>query len=61
MSFKISNVLEYDNFIALDIGASKVKVAICKIESGEVKILAKTSLRQNKKDFIRKKIKKVLI
>ncbi|MCK9272427.1 hypothetical protein M0P65_02670 [Candidatus Gracilibacteria bacterium] len=52
MSFKISNVLEYDNFIALDIGSSKIKVAICKIESGEIKILAKSSLRQNKKDFI---------
>ncbi|MDD2486963.1 MAG: hypothetical protein PHS92_01170 [Candidatus Gracilibacteria bacterium] len=52
MSFKISNVMDYDSFIALDIGSFKIKVLICKIESGELKIIGKSYLRQNKKDFI---------
>lgn len=52
MSFKISNVMEYDSFIALDIGSFKIKVLVCKIDSWEVKIIGKSYLRQNKKDFI---------
>ncbi|MBP8016559.1 hypothetical protein KAZ01_00990 [Candidatus Gracilibacteria bacterium] len=52
MSFKINNILEYDTFIALDIGAFKIKVLICKIENGEIKILGSSSFRQSKKDII---------
>ncbi|EKE26266.1 MAG: cell division protein (septum formation) [uncultured bacterium (gcode 4)] len=52
MAFKISNVLEYDSFIALDIWSFKIKVLVCKIEYWELKIIWKSYLRQNKKDFI---------
>ncbi|MDD2565806.1 MAG: hypothetical protein PHZ26_01835 [Candidatus Gracilibacteria bacterium] len=51
MSFKISNILDYDTFIALDIGSFKIKVLVCKIEGQDLKIIGSSSLRQSKKDM----------
>ncbi len=52
MSFRISNILDYDYFIALDIGAFKIKALACKIDWQELKIVWNASLRQNKKDML---------
>ncbi|OIP52614.1 hypothetical protein AUK10_03540 [Candidatus Gracilibacteria bacterium CG2_30_37_12] len=52
MSFKISNIVDYNQFIALDIGTSKIKVLICSIEGAELKILGSAIMRQSKKNII---------
>lgn len=52
MSFKISNIVDYNQFIALDIGTSKIKVLICSIEEAELKILGSAIMRQSKKNII---------
>ena len=52
MSFKVSTIFEYDSFIALDIGAFKIKALVCKVENGELKIVAKASTRQSRKDML---------
>jgi len=52
MSFRISNILDYDTFLAIDIGSFKIKVLVCKIESDEIKIIGSASTRQNKKDML---------
>lgn len=52
MSFKISNIIDYNQFIALDIGTSKIKVLICSIEGGELKVLGSAIMRQSKKNII---------
>lgn len=52
MGFKISNILDYDNFIALDIWAFKIKALLCKIEWSELKIISQATLRQSKKDML---------
>lgn len=51
MSFRISNILDYDTFIALDIWSFKIKVLVCKIEWQDLKIIWSSSLRQSKKDM----------
>ncbi len=52
MSFKISNILDYNSFIALDIWSFKIKVLICKIDNQELKILWYSTLKQTKKDVM---------
>jgi len=52
MSFKISTIFEYDSFIALDIGAFKIKALVCKVENGELKIISQASTRQSRKDML---------
>lgn len=52
MSFKISNVLDYDLFLAIDIWSFKNKVLVCKIEWNDLKIVSEANLRQSKKDMI---------
>ncbi|HBB27605.1 TPA: hypothetical protein DCZ36_03880 [Candidatus Gracilibacteria bacterium] len=52
MSFKISNIVDYNQFIALDIGTSKIKVLICSIEGGGIKVLGSAIMRQSKKNII---------
>ncbi len=52
MAFKISNIVDYNQFIALDIGTSKIKVLICSIEWGDLKILGSAIMRQSKKNII---------
>lgn len=51
MSFKISNINDYENFLAIDIWTFKIKVLACKIEWQELKIIGASSLRQSKKDM----------
>jgi len=52
VSFKISNIVDYNQFIALDIGTSKIKVLICSIEGGGIKVLGSAIMRQSKKNII---------
>jgi len=52
MSFKVSTIFEFDSFIALDIGAFKIKVLVCRVENGEVKIIGSASTRQSRKDML---------
>lgn len=52
MSFRISNVLDYDTFLAVDIWSFKVKVLVCKIDWQELKIVWSSSIRQSKKDML---------
>lgn len=52
MSFKLKPLSEYDRFVAIDIGAYRVKVLVCAVESGELKIYGRASIRQSKKNVI---------
>ncbi len=52
MSFKISHIVDYNQFIALDIGTSKIKVLVCSIEWGKTKIVGSAIMRQSKKNII---------
>lgn len=52
MSFKISNIVDYNRFIALDIGTSKIKVLICSVEGGELKIIGSAITRQSRKNIM---------
>lgn len=52
MSFRISNILDYDTFLALDIWSFKVKVLVCKIDWQELRIIWSSSIRQSKKDML---------
>jgi len=52
MPFSISNIVDYNRFIALDIGSSKIKVLICSIESGELRVLGSSIVRESKKNII---------
>lgn len=52
MSFKLKPLSEYDRFVAIDIGAYRVKVIVCSVEGGELKIHTKASTRQSKKNMI---------
>lgn len=52
MSFRISNILDYDTFVAVDIWSFKIKVLLCRIEWQELKIIWSSSFRQSKKDMI---------
>jgi cell division ATPase FtsA len=52
MAFKLQSLSDYDRFVAVDIGAYRVKVIICSIVNGSLKILGKASTRQSKKNVI---------
>ncbi|MDP2103943.1 MAG: hypothetical protein Q8K26_03415, partial [Candidatus Gracilibacteria bacterium] len=52
MPFSISNIVDYNRFIALDIGSSKIKVLICSLESGELRVLGSSIVRESKKNII---------
>ena len=52
MSFSLHSLSEYDRFVAVDIGSSRIKALICGIEAGELKILAKASMRQSRKHIM---------
>lgn len=52
MSFKFKPLSEYDRFVAVDIGAYRVKVLVCSVEAGELKIHGRASIRQSKKNVI---------
>jgi cell division protein FtsA len=56
MSFKVSTIFEYDSFIALDIGAFKIKALVCRVENGELKIIGQASTRQSRKDMLQGEI-----
>ncbi len=49
MGFSIRTLSEYDRFFVVDIGSSRVKVLLCELANGELKILGKASTRQSKK------------
>lgn len=51
MSFRVSNVADYDRFIAVDIGAFKIKVLICSVEEGSLRVIGDASVRQSRKNF----------
>ena len=51
MSFRISNIFDYDTFLAIDIWAFKTKVLACKIDWQDLKIVWFSTLRQSKKDM----------
>jgi enoyl-[acyl-carrier-protein] reductase (NADH) len=48
MSFRLSTIQEYSRFVAIDIGSCKIRVLICEIENGSLKLLGKASIRQNR-------------
>lgn len=52
MSFKLKPLSDYDRFVVIDIGSSRVKALVCSIEGGELKICGKASTRQSKKNVI---------
>lgn len=52
MSFKLKPLSEYDRFVAVDIGANRVKVLVCAVENGDLKVYGRASTRQSKKNVI---------
>ncbi len=52
MGFKFQSLTEYDAFVAVDIGAYRVKALVCRIRGGDVEIVRRASTRQAKKNVI---------
>lgn len=52
MGFKLQSLSDYDRFIAVDIGAYRIKALVCSIHGGALEILAKSSIRQPKRNMI---------
>lgn len=52
MSFRFSHIHEYSRFIAIDLGSYRVRAAIYEIESGELVLRGKSSIRQSRKNFL---------
>ena len=52
MSFRLSTIQEYNRFIAVDIGSYKIRVLICEIENGSLKLLWKASVRQSRNHML---------
>jgi cell division ATPase FtsA len=49
MGFQIKTLTENDRFFVVDIGTSRIKVLLCELDSGILKILEHTSIRQSRK------------
>ena len=52
MPFKISNLAEYDSFVTIDIGTSRVRVLACQLENGTVRIVGSSAVRQSRRDIL---------
>lgn len=52
MGFRLSTIQEYNRFIAIDIGSYKIRVLICEIQNGELVILGRSSVRQERSHTI---------
>jgi hypothetical protein len=52
MGFKLQSLTDYDRFVAVDIGAYRVKALVCSIRGGSLVVEGKASTRQPKKNVI---------
>lgn len=52
MSFRFAHIHEYNRFIAIDLGSYRVRAAIYELESWELILKGKASVRQNRKNFL---------
>ena len=52
MSFRLSNIHEYNRFVAIDLGSYRVRACIYEIEEWELILKGKSTVRQNRKNFL---------
>lgn len=52
MSFRFAHIHEYNRFIAVDLGSYRVRATIYELESWELILKGKASVRQNRKNFL---------
>ncbi len=52
MSFRLSNIHDYNRFIAIDLGSYRVRTCIYEINAGQLVLRWRSSIRQNRKDFL---------
>ena len=52
MSFRIANIHEYNRFIAIDLGAYRVRASLYSIDDGHLCHEHSASVRQNRKNFL---------
>ncbi len=52
MSFRIANIHEYDQFIAIDLGSYRVRASLYGLNDGHLVHEGSASVRQNRKNFL---------
>ncbi len=52
MSFRLSNIHDYNRFVAIDLGSYRVRACIYDIVEWELILKWKSSIRQNRKNFL---------
>ncbi len=52
MSFRLSHIHEYNRFIAVDLGSYRIRASVYEIEGGAIVQKGKSSVRQNRKNFL---------
>ncbi len=52
MSFQISTLAEYESFLTIDIGTARIRVLVCRIEDGNLKIIGSAAVRQSRRDIL---------
>jgi adenylate kinase family enzyme len=51
MGFRISNIHEYDRFIAIDLGSYRVRASLFSLSEGKLELEGRASIRQQKKNM----------
>ena len=52
MGFRISNIHEYDRFIAIDLGSYRVRAALYTMKDGKLKLEGSGCVRQHRKNML---------
>ena len=52
MGFRISNIHEYDRFIAIDLGSYRVRAALYTMKDGKLKLEGRGCVRQHRKNML---------
>jgi hypothetical protein len=51
MGFRISNIHEYDRFVAIDLGSYRVRAALYSLHEGKLELEGSASIRQHRKNM----------
>lgn len=52
MSFRLSNIHDYNRFIAIDLGSYRIRACIYEIDAGQLILKGNSAIRQNRKNFL---------
>lgn len=51
MGFRISNIHEYDRFVAIDLGSYRIRASLYAIHEGKLELEGSASVRQHRKNM----------